>query len=65
MPAKEETYQSLRDELDAILLKIKSGEFDIETAAKEYEYAQKIVDKLEKYILKAENRVSKIKIKSL
>lgn len=65
MAAKEETYQSLRDELDDILLKIKSGEFDIETAAKEYERAQKIVDKLEKYILKAENRVSKIKIKSL
>jgi exodeoxyribonuclease VII small subunit len=65
MAEKQENYQQLRDELDGILLKIQSGELDIEAAAKEYERAHKIVEKLEKYILRAENKVNSVKLKSI
>lgn len=56
-----EDYRSLRAQLDAILLEIRSGDLDIDEASEQYEKAREIVEKLEKYIKTAENKVTKIK----
>lgn len=65
MAKEQPSYQELREELDAILLKIQSGEFDIDMATKEFARARQIVLKLEDQLKKAENHVSKIKIDSI
>lgn len=61
MVKKSESYSELRRQLDEILLKIQSGDLDIDTATEQYEQARLIVEKLEKYIQTAENKVTKIK----
>lgn len=61
MVKKSESYSELRRQLDEILLKIQSGDLDIDAATEQYEQARLIVEKLEKYIQTAENKVTKIK----
>lgn len=61
MTSKKENYRDLREELDSILLKLQSGDLDIEDATTQYERATQIVDKLETYIKTAENKITKVK----
>lgn len=56
-----EDYKGLRAQLDAILLEIRAGDLDIDEASEQYEKAREIVEKLDKYIKTAENKVTKIK----
>lgn len=61
MTSQKESYRDLREELDGILLKLQSGDLDIEDATSQYERATQIVDKLEAYIQTAENKITKVK----
>lgn len=61
MTSTKENYRELREELDGILLRLQSGDLDIEDATNQYERATKIVDKLEAYITTAENKIAKVK----
>lgn len=54
-------YRKLREELDAILSQLQSGELDIEEATVKYGRATKIVKDLEEYIAKAENKLKQVR----
>lgn len=59
---KTRSYQSLSEELDAILSQLQTEDTDIETAVKAYERGMALVAELEKQLKNAQNRVKKIKL---
>jgi exodeoxyribonuclease VII small subunit len=59
--ANNESYQVLRAQLDDVLLKLQDPDCDVDEAVDLYEQALQLVDKLEKHLQTAENRVQKIK----
>jgi len=63
MPSKKpdgENYQVLRERLDELLLKLQDPECDVDEAVDLYEQALVLIDKLEKHLEKAENRIRKV-----
>jgi exodeoxyribonuclease VII small subunit len=57
----DETYGSLRAQLDEVLLKLQDPDCDVDEAVDLYEQALRLVNKLEARLQTAENRVQKIK----
>lgn len=56
----EISYQTLRERLDEVVLKLQDPACDVDEAVNLYEQALVIVDQLESYLVSAENRISKI-----
>jgi exodeoxyribonuclease VII small subunit len=61
--AKPEDYQTLRAELDEIMLALQREDLDVDQALKYYERGLQLVKKLETYLQTAENKVSHLKAK--
>jgi exodeoxyribonuclease VII small subunit len=55
-----ETYQVLREQLDAAMLKLQDPECDVDQAVALYEQALAVISKLETHLQTAENRITKI-----
>jgi exodeoxyribonuclease VII small subunit len=53
-------YQSLREELDEVLDKIQSDSVDVDEALELYEKGIELAKKLEDYLDKAQNKITKI-----
>lgn len=63
MATKKVDYQSLNDELEAILAKLQSGDISIDEAMPAYERGVKLVAELEAYLETAENKVVELQAK--
>lgn len=64
MPKKStdsESYQEMRQQLDDLMLKLQDPECDVDSAVAYYEQALQIVNRMEAYLVQAENRIVKIK----
>lgn len=51
----------MSDQLDVLMSELKSGDLDIDEAISKYQEAQKLINKMKKYLEVAENKVTKIK----
>ena len=54
-------YQALSAELDALMTELQRDDLDVDIALDHYERGLKIIEQLENYLRKAENRVTKLK----
>lgn len=61
--SKPADYQTLNDELQAILAKLQDGELSIDEALPAYERGMQLVAELEKHITAAQNAVSELQAK--
>lgn len=61
--AKDPDYQTLNEELQAILGKLQSGEITIDEALPAYERGQQLITELEKYLKTAENKITELQAK--
>ena len=57
------TYEALKTELDTILAELQREDLDVDTALKHYQRGLELVRQLEKYLAKAENKVTELKAK--
>ena len=64
MSVKNIDYKKLSAELEEILDQMQGGELDIDEAIKHYARGQKIVKDLQAYLKTAENKISKVTIKT-
>ena len=55
-------YQKLSAELDKILEEMQSADIGIDEAVKKYEKGMKILERLEKQLKTAENKVKKVRV---
>lgn len=59
---KETDYQTLYEQLDAVLAKLQAPDVHVDEAVKLYEEGLKLVDALEKHLKQAENKIEKLKL---
>lgn len=64
MPKSKPSYESLKDELDEVLLSLQQENLDVDEAMKYYERGLELVEALEKYLKTAENKIIELKAKS-
>jgi exodeoxyribonuclease VII small subunit len=57
------TYQTLKTELDTIMAELQREDIDVDQAIKYYQRGLELVGQLEKYLAKAENKVTELKAK--
>lgn len=60
---KSINYQEMAAELDAILEALQTSDMDIDEAVKAYEHGMQLVQQLEEYLQRAENKINKVKAK--
>jgi len=58
--ASANEYRALSAELDELLLKLQSGELEIDEAIKCYERGSQIIEQLQAYLKTAENKITKV-----
>lgn len=56
----KQTYQTLREQLDEVVLKLQDPECDVDEAVDLYEQALGLIGKLEAHLETAENRITKM-----
>jgi len=61
MEKKLENYEDMYTELEAIIQQLQSGELSLDDAVSKYEKSTVLIDKLEKHLKDAQNKVTKIK----
>ncbi|MBI3624468.1 exodeoxyribonuclease VII small subunit [Candidatus Saccharibacteria bacterium] len=61
MPKATSSYQAMQTELDKILQTLQNAELDIDEATDAYERGLQLIEKLEKHLKTASNKVTKIK----
>lgn len=64
MKDKTKSYQELREELEAIIVKLQDDSLDIDQALELYEAANKLTAKLEEYLKAAKHRFEVLNKKS-
>lgn len=57
----KETYSSLKNQLDELVLELQSDEVDIDKATELYKKSLQIIKKLETYLKAAKNEIKQIK----
>ena len=57
----EKNYQTLSDELDAVLAKLQDSDVQVDEAVGLYEQGTKLITQLEKHLQTAENKLTKLK----
>ncbi len=57
------TYQTLKTELDAVMLELQREDLDIDMALTQYQRGLELVRQLEQYLGAAENTVKQLKAK--
>lgn len=57
MKATKPTYQSLKTELDDVLVQLQQDDTDVDAALKGYERGLTLVTQLEVYLQSAENKI--------
>jgi exodeoxyribonuclease VII small subunit len=57
------SYREMAEHLDQIMMWLESGDIDIDEAVKKYEEATKLIDDMNEYLKKAENKIKKITAK--
>jgi exodeoxyribonuclease VII small subunit len=62
MAQNKRSYTQLSQELAAIIDWFESDEVELDSAIAKYEQAMELIDKLEKYLKSAENKIQKITI---
>jgi exodeoxyribonuclease VII small subunit len=60
--AKVKDYQALSLELDEVLAKLQHPDVRVDEAVTLYEQGLKLIDKLEKHLAEAENKIEKLKL---
>jgi len=58
---KEESYKTIRAELDAVLVRLQDPSSDVDDAVALYEQATRLTTKLEAYLETAENHIKKVR----
>ena len=61
-PAKP-TYETLKTELDSLMLELQREDLDVDSALKHYQRGLELVQQLEDYLQTAENQVRELKAK--
>lgn len=61
-PAKP-TYETLKTELDSIMLELQRENLDVDSALKHYQRGLELIQQLEDYLQTAENQVKELKAK--
>lgn len=61
--AEGDTYQQLRQQLDQTVLKLQDPACDVDQAVELYEQSLALIAKLEKYLERTENRITKVTAK--
>lgn len=56
------SYNELRAKLDEVMAKLKDPDCDVDQTAELYEQALRCIAALEDYLLKAENRIEKVRV---
>lgn len=56
-------FKELNDELEEILADLQSGDQDVDEVIKKYERGIELIEKLEKYLSDATNKITKVKPK--
>ena len=64
MPVKKREFKDIKEDLDAVLSSLQSGEADVDSVLKLYKRGQALINEMESYIKSAENSIRKIKAKS-
>ncbi len=59
----DQTYSELEQELNILIDELQSGDNDVDEALRKYERGQIIIKQLHDYLKKAENKITKLKIK--
>lgn len=55
-------YQSLSEQLEAVLAKLQAPDVKVDEAVKLYEEGLKLIAALEKHLKQAENKIEKLKL---
>jgi exodeoxyribonuclease VII small subunit len=55
------SYQDLKADLDAVMMRLQSDELDVDEALQLYQKGQELIKELEGYLKQAENTINKIK----
>jgi len=58
----EQTYNQLQQELDGIISDLQDGSIDVDASIAKYERGQVIIKLLQDYLVKAEKKITKIKL---
>jgi exodeoxyribonuclease VII small subunit len=61
MEKTEDNYESMYTELELIIESLQSGELNLDEAVKNYDRSTVLINKLEKHLKEAQNKVTKIK----
>lgn len=61
--AKVDSYKSLKAELDAVMAELQNEDLDVDEALKLYQRGQELIQKLEKHLKTAENKLSELRAK--
>lgn len=56
------SYKDMSEALDTIVAKLQSGQLDIDEAVKKYDEANKLIKKMQDYLMKTKNKVQKLQI---
>lgn len=58
---KSKSFRQMSEELEAIIDKIQASNLDVDQIIKEYERGTEVINKLEKYLSDAQNKINKLK----
>lgn len=58
---KSNNFRQMSEELEEIIDKLQSSDLDVDQIIKEYEKGTEVIDKLEKYLSDAQNKINKLK----
>ncbi|MDB5185398.1 MAG: Exodeoxyribonuclease 7 small subunit [Candidatus Saccharibacteria bacterium] len=61
MAKQTRNYQTVRAELDAVLVALQDEQLDVDVAVATYEQGLKLVAELTHYLTDAENKITKLK----
>jgi exodeoxyribonuclease VII small subunit len=56
------TYETLKTELDTIMAELQREDLDVDEALKHYQRGLELIRQLEQYLVKAENKVTELKL---
>ena len=63
MPESKPNYQQLREELDEVMAELQREDLDVDKALEYYKRGLELIQKLEKHLDGAENKIQDIKTK--
>lgn len=62
--SEDGSYRQLNEELEKVIDKLQSSDLDVDHVIEEYKRGIVLIDKLEKYLESARNKVAKVNVKN-